>query len=131
VLQAEKNAHLHAMLIHARCLVDFFLCDREKDDVIASDYLPDWSASKDGGPELAWLEEKLGVFIDKRVAHLTAYRRRVPKEDDAQLLADIVERVQKVVTRFRFRLAQSDSEYAGLFRGPTAGFFDTSSLAGS
>jgi len=40
-IAAERNAHVEAMLIHARCLVDFFSCRPKLDDVIAIHYIAD------------------------------------------------------------------------------------------
>jgi hypothetical protein len=103
-LALSLNAHIESMLIHARCLVDFFWCERKKDDVVASDYISNWSPKTDGGQELEWLEENLGRFIDKRVAHLTAYRCRVPKEKDAQLVDEVRLKMETLVRRFAERL---------------------------
>lgn len=106
-LSMERNAHVESMLIHARCLVDFFLNEPRKDDVVASHYVPDWSPEKDGGEALAWLEASLGTFIDKRVAHLTAYRRRVPITDEAHFTNDVIAKMSEVVATFRRRLDPS------------------------
>lgn len=103
-LAMERNAHVESMLIHARCLVDFFRCMPRKDDVVATHYIADWSPEKDGGDALAWLEEQLGVFIDKRVAHLTCHRCRVDKKSESNFTEDVVRNVEQVVGVFRERL---------------------------
>lgn len=104
LLNRERNAHIESMLIHARCLVDFFNDKPRKDDVVVSMYIPDWSPESDGGEDLAWLEDNLGRFIDKRVAHLTAHRQRVAKGDEARFTAEVVARVNAVIETFRSRL---------------------------
>jgi len=104
---AVVNAVIEAILVHCRCLMDFFGNSPKKDDVVAGHFVPDWDPVKDGGAELAWLEEHLGVVIDKRVAHLTAYRQRVPKEETAELVMDVFNAVVAVVKRFHARLPAS------------------------
>jgi hypothetical protein len=98
----DPNAFREAMLIHARCLMDFFLCDGRKDDLEADRYAH-WDPANDGGPELEWLENNLGTLIDKRVAHLTAYRQRVPKEAHL-LVLKIQNELTTVVNRFLDKL---------------------------
>lgn len=115
LLNRERNAHIESMLIHARCLVDFFNDTPRKDDVVVSMYIPDWSPESDGGEDLAWLEDNLGRFIDKRVAHLTAHRQRVVKEDEARFTAEVVVRINAVIATFRSRL---DPERRAQFFGP-------------
>lgn len=103
-LTMERNAHVESMLIHARCLVDFFNNHPRLDDLVASHYVSDWSPEEDGGEALAWLEDNLGRFIDKRVAHLTAHRQRVPKQDEARFIGEVTLRVEIVLRVFRARL---------------------------
>lgn len=104
-LHMERNAHVESMLVHARCLMDFFNCNNpRKDDVVAERYIPDWSAKVDGGEALAWLETNLGQFIDKRVAHLTAHRQRVDKTLEAHFTDDVITNMDAVVRTFRDRL---------------------------
>lgn len=94
------NAIKESLLIHARVLMDFFGPTRTKDDLMAFDYIDDWNSESHGGAELVWLEDSLGRYIDKRVAHLTAYRVRVPKADDAQYIADVVRNMSAVMCVF-------------------------------
>jgi len=94
----ESNLQKEAMLIHARCLMDFFLCDQRKDDVVASMYVPDWDPTVDGGTSLAWLDSNLGMFIDKRVAHITAYRQRCEKVGEPVI--EVLKRMRPLLGRF-------------------------------
>ncbi len=118
-LSLERNAHVESMLIHARCLVDFFKNRPRKDDVVASHYVPDWSAEQDGGEALAWLEENLGRFIDKRVAHLTAHRRRIDKGAESHFTDDVLRNIAIVVDTFKNRL--DPSQRARFFGDTEAG----------
>jgi hypothetical protein len=93
----ENDAFKVAMLIHARCLMDFFNVKPVLDDVVASHFTL-WDPVEDGGDELAWLNENLVVLINKRVAHLTAYRQRVPKE--SHLVETVQQYVLNLVERF-------------------------------
>jgi hypothetical protein len=94
----EGNLHREAMLIHARCLMDFFLCDPKKDDVVASMYVLEWDPAADGREELAWLENNLVMYINKRVAHITAYRQRC--ENVGHPVIDILWKMRLVISRF-------------------------------
>lgn len=98
----DRNALRESMLVHARCLMDFLACDPRKDDLSADRYA-DWAPEIDGGVELAWLEENLGTMIDKRVAHLTAYRQRVPK-DPTLFVQTIVRHMGALIPRFLDKL---------------------------
>lgn len=95
------NALKESLLIHARCLMAFFNSQPTKDDVVAKDYLPDWDPVVDGGPELQWLNDNLDRYINKRVAHITAYRLRVPQEQ--HFVRDVQARIQAIVERFNER----------------------------
>jgi len=108
----QQNALKESLLIHARCLMDFFNCKPWGDDVIASHYVPEWDPAQDGGPELAWLNAHLELFINKRVAHLTAYRQRVPKE--RYLIETVESHIQTLVERF---LAKASEDLRLRIRG--------------
>jgi hypothetical protein len=103
----EQNALREAMLIHARCLMDFFACRPQKDDVVACHYVT-WDPVADGAKELEWLKANLHTFINKRVAHITAYRQRVSKDQDAQFVAEVDSNVATLVDRFRVKLDARD-----------------------
>jgi hypothetical protein len=96
----DRNSQVEALLIHSRCLMDFFACKPQKDDVVATHYVPTWDPETDGGPELAWLEATLGTYVDKRVAHLTAYRQRVDRDTEAQLVTRVAQAMATIISRF-------------------------------
>lgn len=108
----EQDALKEAALIHARCLMAFFNSEPKMDDVVATHYVPEWDPDRDGGKELRWLKERLDTLINKRVAHLTAYRQRVPKE--SHLVDEILLKMMTVVKRFT---AMVPSDLQRLLRG--------------
>jgi len=110
----DRNALRESMLIHARCLMDFLACRPRKDD-LSADLYADWSPEIDGGSELAWLEENLGTMIDKRVAHLTAYRQRVPK-DSTLFVQTIVRCMDSLIPRFLDKLNPDKIEWFATVR---------------
>jgi hypothetical protein len=61
-----------------------------------------------------WLEARIRP-IHKRLAHITAYRRRVPKSEDAELIVQVSEAVATVYARF---LAQLTVDQRAWFRLP-------------
>lgn len=99
-----RNALRESLLIHARCLTDFLSQRPTRDDLVARHYVPDWDPEADGGAELLWLKRDLDRYINKRVAHLTGYRVRVPTEKEPHTIGEIVDAMTRVLTRFRDRL---------------------------
>jgi hypothetical protein len=99
------NTMVECFLLHTRNLVAFF--DRpvptEGDDVVVGHYLPEWDRYKDGGHEMKYLR-KVAPTVNKRVAHLTAYRVRVPQSQDARLVVDVRQAAEGVWHRFLSRL---------------------------
>ena len=110
----DQNAFKESFLIHARCLMDFFNGDPRGDDLVASHFAPNWNPARDGGEELKWLTDNLDQFINKRVAHLTAYRQRVPKESEPYFIETVQRDIQTVVERF---LAQLPDDLRMAIRG--------------
>jgi hypothetical protein len=94
-----RNAWVEALLMHTRNLVAFFKSKPKGDDVVAHHYVPDWTEVH-GGDDLVWLDGMLRS-INKRTAHITAYRVRVPKADDGRGVYDVCARVNRVWDRFR------------------------------
>lgn len=94
----DMNAWVEVFLLHVRNLLDFFACEPRGDDVVASHYVEGWT-SDSGGEEMKWLEE-MRRPINKRLAHITAYRRRVGKMDDARLITDTGQRIIALYRRF-------------------------------
>lgn len=101
-LGVERNAWVEVLLIHLRNVTDFYLSEPQMDDVVAHHYIRDWT-SEDGGEDLEWLRG-MSRSLNKRIAHITAYRVRVPKEPDARLVADIRVHVGAVFDQWRIRL---------------------------
>ena len=117
---ALRNAWVESFLVHARSLMDF-LGDPIRaigDDVVAAHYVSEWTKN-DAEPELTRLAARLRSHVNKRVAHVTAYRVRVepagdPEEPDLGLaLADF----DAIWIRFTDRLS---AEQRTWFR-PTRG----------
>lgn len=90
-----RNVFAESLNIHARSLVDFFsttLSGKRSvrgDDVVAQHFVPLWDPERDGHVDLIYLESALIQSVHKRIAHLTAYRVRVPKDDDALPVVEI------------------------------------------
>jgi hypothetical protein len=64
-------ALLESFLLHTRVLHDFFYKRREQDDVIASDFVPDWESRRLAKGEYLKDRKKR---LDKAIAHLTLQR---------------------------------------------------------
>ena len=84
--------------------------------MVATHYCPDWDPRTDGGPELAWLNEYLQVFINQRVAHITAYRQRIPKKP--YFVSTVQRHNQNLVQRF---LAKVPPDVRQRIERPTIG----------
>lgn len=96
---AIRNALVEVLWLHQRNLTEFLANDNPtRDDVAAVHYAPDWTPD-DGGDDLAWLVDRLPV-AHKRLAHLTAYRQRTPKADDASLIPEAMTRMAGVWSAF-------------------------------
>lgn len=74
VEQCVSNAWSEVHWLHLRNLLDFFTSQPQKDDVVASDYVPGWTKS-DGGDALMDLEA-LRSRCNKHLQHLAAARKR-------------------------------------------------------
>jgi hypothetical protein len=108
-LAVARAAIVEVFLLHLRNLVDFFRGPPTRDDVSASQYGP-WSLEA-GGANLGWLLERL-PSIHKRLAHVTAYRRRIVFEEDTFNVEDVVPRVLSV---WRCFCGLLDAERQGWF----------------
>jgi hypothetical protein len=87
--QLEVNAHLEALLLHTRVLLDFFEHPtREQDDVLATDY--EFSARDIG------IDGKFRGRLNKDLAHLTYSRQKrlgdAKSWNIAELLSPLLER---------------------------------------
>jgi hypothetical protein len=94
---AEHNALVEVFLLHTRALTEFFASQpKRNDDVVASDYIDNWSPGVDGTA----LERAL-MATHKRWGHISLYRL-----DEASLSNDInrwqenVEPVRRLWLRF-------------------------------
>jgi hypothetical protein len=101
-----RNAWVEALMVHARNATAFFEAKDFRDDLHARHYVIDWDAARDGGDELAWLAENVAKVVHKRIAHITAYRQRVSKDDDQQLVVDIARRALRIYDRFLDRVGE-------------------------
>lgn len=74
------NSYLEAMLVHARCLIEFIAKEptREHRDIHRYDYLPDWDLVDPTNRDEARL---LHDQISKHLAHLSWERVKVPSDD--------------------------------------------------
>jgi len=69
---AYKNALIEAFCVHARSLVDFFMCRKSKpDDVIASDFASGYTAQLNDTVEPL---KTIRVKLNKQIFHLTKDR---------------------------------------------------------
>lgn len=109
----QRNAWVEVLLLHLRNLIHFFAGRPQRDDVVASHYIADWSVRDDGGDELEWLVERTRP-IHKRLAHITAHRERVHKSVDAELIQDIGRNVVSVYQRFLARLTDEQRSWFAL-----------------
>lgn len=98
-----RNVLVESLELHARNLLHFFstkVRDAREDDVVAKHYSPDWDPKRDGGEELEYLRSSLLPALHKRLAHITAYRVRVPKENDAESVEQIRRALVRLIDRF-------------------------------
>jgi len=65
----EHNALVEVFHLHTRALTEFFRCKPQQDDVVASDYVQDWTP----GGDMDFLFDAL-ESINKRVGHISTYR---------------------------------------------------------
>ena len=91
-----RDAYVEVLLLHQRNLVEFLAPGRDRDDVIAQDYAPAWTPS---GKSWGWLQDRQRP-AHKRLAHITAYRRRVPKLVDAKEVRESRLHIGKVWRQF-------------------------------
>lgn len=87
-----RNLVVESYNVHTRCLLEFFSLPRAKapsDTVVAQHFAPDWDSVRHGQVDLVFLEEALSKPLNKRLAHITAYRVRVPKDEDATQVIEI------------------------------------------
>jgi hypothetical protein len=72
--ERRTSALLESLLLHTRVLLDFFdKTDRCKDDVLASDFVPNWADLRPApGPYFA--DEDRKERLNKALAHLTLKR---------------------------------------------------------
>jgi hypothetical protein len=68
-----QNAYLEAMLVHARCLIEFIAKDRNESYIHRHDYVPGWEVSDAAGADRA---RKLFREISKHLSHLSWKRAR-------------------------------------------------------
>jgi hypothetical protein len=108
-----RNAWVEALLMHTRNIVEFFKSKPTRDDVVAHHYVADWTEA-DGGPELAWLDG-MTRSINKRMAHITAYRVRVPRQDDGRGVHDVCLTVHRLWDQFRLRLTEQQAEWFQIY----------------
>jgi len=114
---ALRNVLVESLNLHARSLVHFFtttLPSVRKDDLVAQHYSPDWDPEHDGGVDLAYLQSALVQSVHKRVAHITAYRLRVPKDDDALPVAEILWALVGLMERFLASLSDDQRRWFDL-----------------
>jgi hypothetical protein len=70
------NSYLEAMLVHARCLIEFIARRRDTRDIHRRDYLPAWDPSEEDRREADVLYDR----ISKHLAHLS-WERTVPADE--------------------------------------------------
>lgn len=99
---------VEALNLHVRALTDFFKnpmpSGKRLDDVVAVHFDPTWDWLRYGGPDLIWLHSAVVPGIQKRTAHITAYRTRVSVDWDAQPIVEIGSCISGVMARFLKRL---------------------------
>jgi hypothetical protein len=99
-IDALKNALLEAFCVHARSLLDFFVCQRvRQNDVIASDFVPGFTPQvNDKGEPLKTIRAKL----NKQIFHLTTNRTIIDaaKFDLARDGTEIINRLEREIDRF-------------------------------
>jgi hypothetical protein len=114
----QRWAMVEVLLLHARILRDFFAGHpTSDDDLVAEHYDPDWhqrcAEDPDADAALTWLTSStFRTRLNKRLAHLTASRRRWPTEDGAPLATEVQD---KVLTLARFFLAGLSEERRAWF----------------
>ena len=108
-LTAERNGWIEVFLVHLRSLTHFYISESRQDDVVARHYARGWKRA-DGGADLEWLLA-MSRSTNKRIGHITAYRQRVPKADDARLMLDVHEHLTPVVNAWRRQLTDEQIKW--------------------
>lgn len=108
---AEQNAELESFCLHVRNLLDFFypeLRGREarSGDVVAHDFMPagNWEAGK---PPVVPVLAKVGIRVDKQLAHLTYARLRATEAHSHWNFLHITAALSDVVHAFLHLAEQS------------------------
>lgn len=112
--RGARNAWIEVYLLHCRVLTCFLCKPRQQDDLVAADYVPDWSVV-----ELpATLNDSLRS-LNKRMFHLSAYRANdVSLESDLELWTDFADTISGLWTRF---CEQLEPDMLSLFEAVTEG----------
>lgn len=112
-----RNPFVESLNLHFRNLREFFVSPLPKptgshcDDIVAAHYVPTWHPDDDVDLELRAFDLKP---LHKRLAHLTAYRQRVDKDDDSVLVIDMYLMVAETFARFLSRLTTEQREWFAL-----------------
>ena len=77
--------------------------------MVACHYAPGWT-KEFGGADLEWLVG-MSRALNKRLAHITAYRQRVPDNLDARQVNDVHEHLSRVVDAWRDMLTPEQNEW--------------------
>ena len=101
---SEQNAQLESFCLHVRNLLDFFYPElrghqARYGDVIAQDFIrsTEWEAAR---PPLAPALERIGIRVDKQLAHLTYARLRTTESASTWDFLHITAAVSQVVQDF-------------------------------
>jgi hypothetical protein len=108
-----KNAYLEAMLVHARCLIEFIAKPRNKDHIHRHDYIDDWDVNDTAASDRA---RKLFSEISKHLSHLS-WRRARTGQPEARWPYELPNLVMKLFTEFAVEVRRVDGEkpWAALF----------------
>lgn len=107
------NAMVEVFILHSRALVEFFRSIPREDDVIATNYVPDWKYDEDLTAMVGTLQS-----MNKRWGHLSAYRLdNESRERDLEEWRVNTFRMRSTWARFERQL---DPEMANAFQDGTA-----------
>lgn len=98
----EVFAQLESYLLHARVLRDFFFrAPKYPDDVVASDFLPEWSTYC---PSLGTYLNGQELRLNKALAHLSTERLKYDNKDKRWNVTAIHNELQPVIELFLTKL---------------------------
>ena len=97
----RTNALLESFLLHTRVLHDFFYKERTQDDIVATEFVPEWKS--ECPPKGEYLSSRL-ERLNKALAHLSRKRLTYETDDKSWDIGLIKQEVDVVIRTFLDKL---------------------------